>query len=152
MRISSFSIVTTFFIEVRSDIINTELSNKKIEKLNKLKEKYVIHENFIIARNARKTIRFIEKNTTNFSNDYKVLKERIINTCYDILENIYRANIFQDISVKKEIVVSIQMLNFYLEEALRKDLLSEKKFLSYGNHLLGLDKMIRGWFSYETIK
>ena len=81
-----------------------------------------------------------------------MLKERIINTCYDILENIYRANIFQDISVKKEIVVSIQMLNFYLEEALRKDLLSEKKFLSYSNHLLGLDKMIRGWFNYETIK
>lgn len=129
-----------------------DISNKKVDKLNKLKEKYVIHENFIIARNARKTIRFIEKNTINFSNDYKVLKERIINTCYDILEGIYRANIFQDISVKKEIVVSIQMLNFYIEEALRKELLSEKKFISYGNHLLELDKMIRGWFNYETIK
>ena len=42
------------------------------------------------------------------------------------------------------------MLNFYIEEALRKNLLSEKKFLSYSNHLLELDKMIRGWINYET--
>lgn len=64
------------------------------DKKYKVKEKYIVHENFLIARNARKTIRFIEKNTTNFPNDYKVLKERIISSCYDILENIYRANIF----------------------------------------------------------
>ena len=117
-----------------------------------MNNKYKSHEKFMIANAARKTIRYIEKNTINFPKEYSVLKNRIISSCYDILENIYRANIFQDISVKKEIVVSIQMLNFYLEEALRKDLLSEKKFLSYSNHLLGLDKMIRGWFNYETIK
>ena len=122
------------------------ISSKKY----KIKEKYIVHENFLIARNARKTIRFIEKNTINFPNDYKVLKEKIISSCYDILENIYRANIFQDINDKKEIIVSIRMLNFYIEEALRKNLLSEKKFLSYSNHLLELDKMIRGWINYET--
>ena len=133
-------------------IINNEISEKKYQKLEKIKEKYVVHEKFNIARNARKTLRFIEKNTTNFPNEYKVLKERIINTCYDILENIYRSNIFQDVTLKKEIVVKIQMLNFYLEEALRKDLLSEKKFISYSNHLLELDKMIRKWCSYETVK
>lgn len=42
------------------------------------------------------------------------------------------------------------MLNFYLEEALRKNILSEKKFISYSNHLLELDKMVRKWCSYET--
>lgn len=131
-------------------IINNEISEKKYQKLEKIKEKYVVHEKFTIARNARKTLRFIEKNTTNFPNEYKVLKERIINTCYDILENIYRANIMQSIEVKKEIVVKIQMLNFYLEESLRKNLLSEKKFISYSKHLLELDKMVRKWFSYEA--
>lgn len=44
------------------------------------------------------------------------------------------------------------MLNFYLEEALRKELLSNKKFLNYTNHLLELDKMVRSWFTYEKIK
>ena len=100
-------------------------------------------------KSARKTIRYIERNTISFPNTYKVLKNNIITSCYNILENIYRANIFQDINDKKEVVVSIQMLNFYLEEALRKELINNKKFESYVNHLLELDKMVRSWFYYE---
>ena len=44
------------------------------------------------------------------------------------------------------------MLNFYLEEALRKDLINNKKFISYTNHLIEIDKMVRGWFKYEEVK
>ena len=123
-----------------------------VKKLEKINEKYKIHENLIIAREARKTIRYIEKNTENFPNKNRVLKDKIISCCYSILENIYRANIFQDKSDKKEIIVNIQMLNFYIEKALRKDLLTNKKFESYTNHLLQIDKMVRSWFKYEKIK
>lgn len=137
---------------MNNDLSCKELSQKKKQKLNKLHEKYKIHENLIIARQARKTLRFIEKNTENFPNKYYVLKNKIVSSCYNILEWIYRANIFQDKHDKKEIIVQIQMLNFYLEEALRKELLSNKKFLSYTNHLLELDKMVRSWFSYEKVK
>ena len=119
---------------------------------NKSSEKYKIHDNLIIGRTARKTIRYIEKNTVNFPNKYCVLKERIIGSCYNILECIYRSNIFQEKKDKKEIIVNIQMLNFYLEEALRKDLINNKKFISYINHLIEIDKMVRSWFSYEEVK
>jgi len=122
-------------------------NNKKVNS-----EKYVIHEDFIIARTARKTLRYIEKNTENFPNKYIVLKNRIIDSCYRILEGIYRANIFQDKEDKKEIVVHIQMLNFYLEDALRKDILTYKKFLKYSYHILEIDKMIKSWFKYEEAK
>lgn len=125
--------------------------NKK-EKLDKKYEKYKIHENLIIAKQARKTIRYIEKNAINFPTQYKVLRDRIIDSCYSMLEHIYRANIFQDIKDKKEIVIKIQMLNFYLEEALHKELIKNKKFESYVNHLIDIDKMVRSWFSYETSK
>lgn len=124
----------------------------KEEKLQKLYEKYKLNENLIIARTARKTIRYIEKNTENFPNKYNVLKTRIIDSCYDILKYIYKANIKQDIEDKKEIVVNIQMLNFYLEESYRKHLISEKKLISYTNHLIEIDKMTKSWFKYETIK
>lgn len=123
-----------------------------VKKMEKLNEKYKIHENLIIAREARKTIRYIEKNTENFPNKNRILKDRIIDSCYNILENIYRANLFQDKNDKKEIIVNIQMLNFYIEEALRKDLLTNKKFISYTNHLLQIDKMVRSWLKYEEIK
>ena len=46
-------------------------------------------ENLIIARQARKTLRFVEKNTENFPNKYFVLKNKIIESCYNILEWIY---------------------------------------------------------------
>ncbi len=129
-----------------------ETNERKKQKLNKLSEKYKIHDDLIIARSARKTIRYIEKNTENFPKEYKVLKSKIIDSCYKILEWTYRSNIFQEKENKKEIIVHIQMLNFYLEEALRKDLITNKKFTNYTNHLLEIDKMVRSWFKYEEIK
>lgn len=104
-----------------------ELSERSKNKLQKYANRYKEHEKLLIAATARKTIRYIEKNTFNFPNQYYVLK-KIINSCYLILENIYRANIFQDLNDKKEIIVQIQMLNFYLDEALRKELIDNKKF------------------------
>ena len=74
-----------------------------------------MNDNLLIARSVRKTITYVEKNIYNFPNEYKVLKERIINACYDILENVYRANIDQDIKFKREALVQLKILNFYLK-------------------------------------
>lgn len=116
------------------------------------KYKYKSREKFIIAKTARKTIRYIEKNTMNFPKEYFVLRNRIIDTCYSVLESIYRGNIFDDVNDKKNAVVGIQMLNFYLEEALRKDILTNKKFINYGKYLTELDLMIRSWINNEKSK
>ena len=135
--------------EVINEEIKKELSDRKKHKLKKYAEKYKSHERLLIASTTRKTIRYIERNISNLPNNNIVLKNKIIESCYSILENVYRANIFQDVDNKKEIIVKINMLNFYLEEALRKDLISSKKFESYVNHLLEIDKMTRSWFLYE---
>ena len=66
-----------------------------------------------------------------------------------MLESIYKANIFQDINDKKEIIVNIEMLNYYLDEALRKDIITKKKYLSYGKYLSEIDSMVRSWILYE---
>jgi len=123
--------------------------DRKEIKINKLKKRYISNDNLVLARITRKTIRYIEKNTENFPKEYSVLKNKIIDSCYSILENIYRANILQDINDKKEIVVNIRMLNFYLEESLNKELISKKKFENYANYLIQIDKMTRSWFKYE---
>ena len=46
-------------------------------------------DNLIIARQVKKAINYIEKNVYNYPNNYHVLKDRIISTSYDLLENIY---------------------------------------------------------------
>ena len=106
------------------------MDDKKNVKLNKIKKKYITEEKLIIAKVARKTLRYIEKNTENFPTKYAVLRNRIINSCYDILEHIYRTNIFQELNDKKEIIVEFQMLNFYLEKAYNKGILSHKKIVN----------------------
>ena len=111
-----------------------------------------MNDNLVIARSVRKTITYVEKNIYNFPNEYKVLKERIINSCYDILENVYRANIDQDITFKREALVQLKMLNFYLKQALDKELITKKKFLSYGKHLLEIHNMVSSWCGYEASK
>ena len=108
-----------------------------------------MQDSLLIARNVRKTINYIEKNIYNFPNEYKVLKERILNSCYDILENVYRANLDQDINFKRETLVQIKMLNYYLKQALDKELITKKKFLSYGNHLTEIHNMVYSWCGYE---
>ena len=122
------------------------------KKLDRLYDKYRMNDNLIIARTARTTIRYIEKTTINFPNKYSVLKNNIISSCYSILKNIYRANILQELNVKKEIIVDIRMLNFYLEEAYKKELINDKKLTSFINYLIEIDKMVRGWFKYEEVK
>ena len=126
------------------------MNDKKNIKLNKIKKKYISEEKLIIAKVARKTLIYIEKNTENFPTKYVVLRNRIIDACYDILEWTYRANVFQELDDKKKIIVKIQMLNFYLEEAYNKELLTHKKLINYSSYLLELDKMVRAWFNYET--
>ena len=42
------------------------------------------------------------------------------------------------------------MLNFYLEEALNKKLINNRKFKNYTKYLLEIDKMTKGWFNYES--
>ena len=104
-----------------------ELSKKEKYKLKRLSEKYRSHEKLLIASHSRKTIRYIERNTINFPNQYMVLKNKIIDCSYKILDHVYRANILQDKNEKKEILVCIGMLNLYLEEGLKKDQISNKK-------------------------
>lgn len=111
-----------------------------------------MEDKLLIARNVRKTINYIEKNIYNFPNNYKILKIRILNSCYNILENVYRANIDQDKKAKKEVIVEIKMLNYYLKQALDKELIGKKKFLSYAKHLEEIHNMVLSWYSYEKSK
>ena len=133
-------------------VTNTDVSNKNINqkiKLDRIYNKYKIKNKLIIERVARKTVRYIEKNTENFPNKYRVLRDKIIESCYTLLESIIRANVYKETCYKKEAIVQIQMLNFYLEEVFNKNILTEKKFISYTNHLLEVDKMVRSWITNE---
>ena len=143
--------------EVTSDELNEDLGYESKDNLptrnqkeyERKAKKYIVKEKLIIARVARKTLAYIEKNVYNFPNIYKDLKSRIIQTNYDILEQVYRANATQKVEDKTEIIVKIAMLNYLLSDALNKELITYKKFESYTKYLIELDSMVRGWLKYE---
>ena len=87
----------------------------------------------------------------NMKGFYKVIiyvNEKVglfIDIC-KIDDSLYRS------SLDLKIIVNINVLNFYLEETLRKELITPKKFESYVKHLIEIDKMTRSWFNYEKTK
>lgn len=131
-----------------------KLNGKEKEKLLMLAKKYQHsnNDNFIISRETRKTIKYIEDNIENFPNEYKVLKERIINGLYNILYYVYKSNIFNDKEDKKEIILNIMMVDFLIERAFDKKLISYKKYERYGNHLMSINLMVRKWITNEKIQ
>ena len=110
-----------------------------------------MQDKLIIATNLKKTINYIEKTVINYPNKYKVLKERIINTLYEILELTYYANCLNDKKNTQGLIISkIKMLDFYLKQSLDNDLISNKKYVSYTNYLLDISKLIYGWMNEKN--
>lgn len=56
----------------------------------------------------------------SFPNTYKVLKTRIIESSYSILENIYRANIFQEVDHKKRSCCKYSNVEFLFGRSFKK--------------------------------
>ena len=48
-----------------------------------------MQDKLLIVTNLKKTIMYIEKTVINYPNKYKVLKDKIISSLYDILELTY---------------------------------------------------------------
>ncbi len=108
-----------------------------------------MRDKLLIITKVKKSIDYIEKVVINFPRTEIILKNKIIESYYDLLELVYRANIYQDINYMKEIVIKVRMIEYYIKVSLNKQILSFKKYEIIGNHLLELNKMINAWIKYE---
>ena len=102
-------------------------------------------DKFLVLDKIKKTNTYIENTIYNFPHIYTILKN-------NILELSYKANLYQDNSTKKELVIKIRILEYYIKQAFDKQLISYKKFNNIGNYLLDINKMINAWIKSETKK
>ena len=103
-------------------------------------------EDFRLIKNMKNFIISLDECIINFPKSEKVLKDSISKISYEILENIYYANLINDKElVHKQIVSKLSMLDFYFEVALKKKYISEKKCNHYCSAILMLSKMTYGW-------
>jgi hypothetical protein len=108
-----------------------------------------MQDKLLIATRVKKTIEYIEKVLINYPQSEIILKNKIISSCYDLLELVYRANIFKETIYMKEILVKIRMIEYYIKTSLDKKVMSYKKYENIGNNLLEINKMITSWIKNE---
>ena len=111
-----------------------------------------MHEKLVIVNDIKKTIFYLDKIIVNFPRTEKVLKDKISNTYYEILELIYFSNLLnikERIIYQKRIISKIKMIDFYFKIALDKKYISYKKYLKIGKFLFNIIKQLYGWIRYE---
>ena len=85
-----------------------------------------MHDKLLISSKVKKTIIYIEKMTDNYPKLENVLKNKILDKSYYLLELVYKANIYKEISYMKEIIVNIRMIEYYVKKVMIKKLLLSK--------------------------
>lgn len=111
-----------------------------------------MYDRLVIATKVKKTIEYIEKTVVNYPHEERELKNRIINTSYDLLDNVYYANLTKDINSMKNIIVKLKMIDYCLNVSVHKKIISLKKYESVGNYLLEINKMVNTWIKNEASK
>ena len=111
-------------------------------------------EKLKVINDFKKTILYLDKVVNNFPGNERVLKDKISNSLYEVLECMYMANEvsnYNRILYQKKIVSKIKMIDFYLKISLDKKYISYKKYQKVCGHLLDNLKLIYGWIRYEKV-
>ena len=108
-----------------------------------------MNDRFNIAIKVKKFIFMVDDLVINYPKKDYVIKDRLLNTCYDLLELIYRANYSND---KDCYLSKISIIDFCLEESYNKKIISERKLLNYTNFLKEITKMVYGWIDDNKAK
>lgn len=108
---------------------------------------------FTVITKFKKIIIIIDDNYCNVPKSEYYIKEKIMITCYDILELIYKIN--QEthrLSLFYELFAKIKMLDFSIKISMDKGIISYKKFISIGTKLNEIVRMMYGWRKSEETK
>lgn len=109
-----------------------------------------MQDKFIIAFKVKKTIEYVKKTVDNYPHKYLTLKNNIMDSFYTLLRLSYKASIYKDINIMKDIIVEIKMIEYFVSVSCNYELISYKKFNNIGKYLLEITAMIKSWIKNET--
>lgn len=107
-----------------------------------------MEDKLILLKEYKLFINRYEKLVINLNNSYKDIKTRIINTMYNILEDIYYTNLLEINKRKKyqrKIIVKIKMLDYYFYKLYKDNIILEINYNKINNNLLTILKLVLGW-------
>ena len=102
-----------------------------------------------IIMRLKKTIVYTDKILINFPRTEIILKTRISNCFYDILEYSYMGLIDNDNrkNIIKNILTKLKMLYFYLKLSFDKGAISHKSIKTLGINLRGITSLYYAWLN-----
>jgi len=107
-----------------------------------------MNNNFLIIKNMKLFINGLDN--IIIPNRDRILKDRLYNTCYDILYYLNMANNSNKKEYGNIILSNISMVDFYLERCLKNKYTSVKNCEKKSNELIRITKMIYGWIKSES--
>ena len=106
-------------------------------------------EKFRVIQLTREFILIVDKELDNFPRKDIEIKARLRNTCFDLLEILYKANMIENIEKKKELleiaIAKIKIIDFLINLSFDRELISNKKYLRLGTKLEEMIRYITGW-------
>lgn len=115
-----------------------------------------IMNEFIILNKIKWLISYTENYIyLYFNKDKYILKSKIEDNLYNLLENCIRANINTGnirSKYQKEMLVNIILLDYYIGESKSKKIIKSKRFNSFVNCLSEIRKMTISWSNNEKNK
>ncbi len=99
---------------------------------------------FLIVKNIKEFIVSLDNFLNNYPRKEYELRNRLVNTSYDLLELVYISNYKKDYLDRISSLIS--MLDFYLELSFKKKIINEKRVMNMSNKLLIINKMVYKWY------
>ena len=111
---------------------------------------------FQIINLTRKFILNLNNIVKNFPNKEKLLKDKIYETSFNLLETMYHINYLskkdyleERIHLEYNLLYKISMIDFYFEIAYLNKYISEKKCINLNKQLTIIFNKIQGWIKSE---
>lgn len=112
-----------------------------------------MRENLTIITRIKKTIEYLDNIIDNFPKSEIVLRNELKSNSYKLLENSYYAKYSKDkYNFQMGMIVNINLIDYYLKLSVDKKIITYKKYLKIGKHLVEITKMIFGWIKNEESK
>lgn len=106
-------------------------------------------DGFLVVKNTKKFIFDLKPTLINFPKKDFILKDRIEKDSFELLKLIYRNNYSNSKEYFNDILVTISMLDYYLEESYTNKYISDKVLKKLSKELSVITKLIYGWKRYE---
>ena len=114
-----------------------------------------MNKDFILIKKVKEYIFFLENVLITFPKKDYIAKNVIYETSLDILylmlKTNYSKDILERIDYQKEILVLINMLDFYIERGYKFKHISNEQLKKNSNKLTEITKMVYGWIKSETV-